>query len=85
VIDLGIYQHDRPYGGIAKRSRRLQFWKCAELGKDIGRSVEQNPVTAIAGDGYGGLSSGVRANRPPPETITVRTITIPLRKAAAGR
>ena len=85
VIDLSINQDHCAYCGIAQGSPRLQLGKCAELGKYIGGSVEQNPVGVVPGDGYRGLSSCPCANHPSPETITVRTITIPLRKTAAGR
>ena len=85
VIDLRIYQDHGAYCGIAQGSRRLQLWKCAGLGEYIGGSVEQNPVGVIARDGNRRLSSCACTDTPAPEAITVRTITIPLRKAAAGR
>ena len=62
---------------------RLQFRRALNLPRQIGRSVDQEPAIAVAGDRRARLSlrrdfSGTRGE-------AVRAVTIPLRKAAAGR
>src|SRR3954463_16546298 len=84
MVDLRIHQHDGPYRRIANRPCGLQFRKSLVLGQKVGRSIEQNPVTAIAADRNRRLRSRRGAQGCFAHSVAIAAVAVPLRESASG-
>ena len=85
LIDLGTGQDHGADRTAARAGPRLQCRRCQELRAQVRRGVEQNPMLAVSGDGEACLGARLCAPVAGPGETADRTLTIPLRKAAACR
>ncbi len=83
VVDLAVDQDDAHDRGIAQRARRLQGRETAQLHQDVGRSVEQDPVAAVAAQRKRGLRARASGDPPVAKAVTVAAVAVPLREPAA--
>ena len=62
----------------------LQLGVGLNLGQDVWRGVDQQPVGAVDGDGDGRLGSGLGVDGATAQAVAVGAVAVPLRKAAAS-
>ena len=85
LIDLGAGQNNGGDRAVARAGARLQRRRRQQLGAQIGRSIEQNPMLAVSGDSEASLRTRLNPRVARPSEPTHRTPTIPLRKSTTRR
>src|SRR5690554_2458710 len=84
MVDLAVHQHDGGNTGITRALFQLQQREALQLGANIGRGVEQDPVGAVEAGGDGGLGAGLSVQCAVAQPLAVGAVAVPLRKAAPG-
>jgi hypothetical protein len=84
VVDVGAREHDGADRGISRRAAGPKVRIVADLPRQVGRGVEQDPGAVIAGDGDARLRARRDTRVAVPGERADGTAAIPLRKAAAG-
>ena len=85
VIDLRVHQQHRGDAAVAQRPRRLKLGVVADLGQDVGRGIDQQPVAAVGRDRDRRLGARCGADAATAQPVALRAVAVPLRKAAPGR
>ena len=85
VVDIGIGQDDGRDRRVSSGRARPQLGRRAELLRQVGRGVEENPALAVTGRGETRLGARYNAQVAVPGEGAVGAAAVPLRKAAASR
>ncbi len=84
VVDLRVDQQHGGDAAVADGAGRLQLGVVADLGQDVGRGVDQQPVAAVGTDRDGRLRARTRLERAAAKAVTVGAVAVPLREAPTG-
>jgi hypothetical protein len=57
MIDLGIHDQDCSNRGVANGARGLKLGACLQLGAEIGRCIDEEPIRTAIRDSERGLRS----------------------------
>src|SRR6266446_7756383 len=82
MVKLAVDQHDRPDPCVPQLAGRMKLRAHFELGEDIRRRIDENPVARIRAHRDRRLRASFRLERPLAKAAAVTAVTIPLREAA---
>src|SRR5713226_7130503 len=83
MVKLAVDQHDRPDPCIPRLAGRMKLRAHFELGEDIRRRIDENPVARIRAHRDRRLRASFRLERPLAKAAAVTAVAIPLWEAAA--